>query len=246
MLRTLRVIGILVFALLVGLSAHRIQKLYASGKLFDQYNSERKANVTLMAISVLGLGVLGFFEATHHRRRAVKRGFAPVQASEEPVDDGLDTTNIYTAPESDKSWERVRGRESRIPYKDTGTYERFWIGLLWAISIVVVAGYGSLTIACAFGWYPSFFGTAAVACGISFGMLALCFLASWGILRKQEWGLKVGYAVAILHLLYFPLGTAVGLIMIVALVGASSLVVLTPRERRRAARAKKYKNLGMA
>ena len=245
MLRALRVIGILVFALLVGLSARRIQTQYDSGKLFEQYNSERKANVTLLSISVIGLGLLGFFEAMRPRRRAGRIGFAPVQRSDEPIDDGLDTANIYSAPKTDESWHRTKVQRTRTIYKERRSYDSFWLGLLQILVVSLPVVYGILVIACLGGWILAGADTYLV-CWVFFGMLLLAALAAWGIRRKKGWGLKTGYAVAILHLLFFPVGTAVGLILLIALVGASPSILLSPRERRRAARGKKQQNLRVA
>ena len=75
MLRIIRVIGIVIFALLIGLSANALTEMYESGQLLEKYNSARKSNITLLGISVLALAILGYFELTRGRRLAARRGY---------------------------------------------------------------------------------------------------------------------------------------------------------------------------
>ncbi len=245
MLRALRVIGILVFALLVGFSAYRIQQLYASGRLFEQYNSERRANITLLAVSVIGLGVLGFFELTREKRLRTRKGFSPADISDEPVDDGLDTANIYSAPETLDKWQGRRIRTSTLRHHESREIGKFWIGLLRTITFSTPVVYILLLVACLTGRVPVA-GNMPVLCGMGGFMLALSLVSAVGIMRKKAWGRTVGYAIAIIHLLFFPVGTAAGLILLMGLVGAASLFSLSPREQRQAALAKRQKNLNVA
>lgn len=240
MLRALRIIGILVFALLVGISAHRIQKLYTSGKLFEQYNSERKTNVTLLAVSVVGLGLLGFFELTRAKRLDARRGFAPVDDSDEGVDDGLDTANIYSAPETLDKWagRRIRTSSSR-PQSPVRQSENFWMLLLRILSFSTPLLYAGLLVACLSGkWMPPLAMQVPILSSICGFMLIFSLISATGILQKKPWGIKTGYAIAIIHLLFFPVGTAAGLLLLIGLVGAAPLIMLSPHEQRRAARNK--------
>lgn len=245
MLRALRIIGILVFALLVGLSAHRIQELYTSGKLFEQYNSERKANVTLLAFSVVGLGLLGFFELTRAKRLETRRGFAPVEESDEPVDDGLDTANIYSSPESPDKWEGRRIRTSSDRHREPRKSEDFWLGLLRILSFSTPLVYTSLLVVCLSGQWVPLAVPLILLNGILGFMLVFSLVSAIGIMRKKTWGIKTGYAIAIIHLLFFPVGTAAGLILLIGLVGAAPVMILSPREQRREERAKRRKNLSV-
>ncbi len=241
MLRALRVIGILVFALLVGVSAYRIQQLYDSGTLFEQYNSERRAKITLLAVSVIGLGVLGFFELTREERIQTRKGFAPADISDEPVDDGLDTANIYSAPETIDKWQGRRTCASTLRHHESREIGTFWIGLLRIITFSTPVVYILLLVACLTGWVPVA-GNMPVLYGLGGSMLVLSLVSAVGIMRKKAWGRTVGYAIAIIHLLFFPVGTAAGLILLIGLVGAAPLFAHSPSERRQAALAKRQKN----
>lgn len=237
MLRALRIIGILVFALLVGLSAHRIQALYTSGKLFEQYNSERKANVTLLAFSMVGLGVLGFFELTRAKRLDTRKGFAPVKIAKDPGA-GMDAANIYSAPKTPDKWGGRRVRTASASYREPLQAENFWLGLLRILSFCTPLVYASLLAVCLLGrWVP-----AAVPLTLLYSifgfMLVFSLISAIGIMQKKPWGIKTGYAIAIIHLLFFPVGTAAGLILLIGLVGAAPLIILSPREKRRVARNK--------
>jgi hypothetical protein len=246
MLRALRIIGILVFALLIGLSAHRIQQLYTSGKLFEQYNSERKANVTLLAFSVVGLGILGFFELTRAKRLETRRGFAPVEVSDEPIDDGLDTANIYSAPESPDKWEGRRVRTSNARHSEPRKSEDFWLGLLRILSFSTPLVYTFLFVVCLSGWWVPLAVPLTVLYSIFGFMLIFSLISAIGIMRQKTWGIKTGYAIAIIHLLFFPVGTAAGLLLLIGLVGATPAIVLSPREQRSVERKKRQKNLSVA
>jgi hypothetical protein len=48
---------------------------------------------------------------------------------------------------------------------------------------------------------------------------ALCFAAGWGLMERQPWGRVVAIVAAILSLLKFPFGTALGVWTLVMLLG---------------------------
>ena len=64
----------------------------------------------------------------------------------------------------------------------------------------------------------------------SYGLVAI------GLLRKSLWGIKWGYAMAVFHLLIFPIGTAAGFIMLISLMGAMSEFDIPRRKRRKLVR----------
>ena len=92
-----------------------------------------------------------------------------------------------------------------------------------------------------FLWLPS--GAGNMFLSFIFPMLLfISVMASVGILRKKTWGVKFGYAIAIFHLLIFPLGTAAGFVMLIALVGTTS-EFSKPVKRIRTARTVKQRKL---
>ncbi len=240
MLRVLRIIAILVFAVLVGISARRIQQLYTSGRLFEQYNSARRASITLFVFSVVGLGVLGYLEISRFKRHGQRRGYSPTQGDGEPVVDGLDTASIYSRPESPDKWEGLRTRTSRSRHHKPFLFDNFWMGLLRVMVFSMPVVYALLLAACLAGWIST---DMPMLCG-GLGFIGfLSLVAGVGIVWKKAWGLKVGYAIAMIHLLLFPVGTVIGLILLIGLVGAAPLFSLSSREQQRAARGKRQKNL---
>ena len=65
MLRVLRILGIVVFAVIVGISANNLWDMHQTGELTERYNSARKANVTMLVFSIMavvGLGCAPDFE----------------------------------------------------------------------------------------------------------------------------------------------------------------------------------------
>lgn len=236
MLRLLRISGILFFAVLIGFSANRLQELYEVGTLFEQYNSQRKADVTLLIISICGLATLGFFEFARSRRRVEQRGFgfASMKKEPEPAVDGQNSASIYAAPESIDEWqersERVSKTRRRLSFEISG----LWMSLLRVCCGVLPVVYLYTLVDYLFFWLPT--GAGSLGLSILFPVLFLgSALASIGVLRKKVWGLNFGYAMAIFHLLIFPIGTAAGLVMLVGLMGATSEFAIPERERRRKA-----------
>ena len=55
MRRLLVITGILFFAVLIVDTASRLQDEFEAGTLFERYNSQRKADITLFTISVCGI-----------------------------------------------------------------------------------------------------------------------------------------------------------------------------------------------
>lgn len=241
-MRGLRIFGMIVFTVLVGLSAHRIQRLYHAGTLFETYNSARKANITLLVFSVLGLGVLGYLEISKSRRQERRRGYAPVRRDKAPAADGLGATSIYSRPESPDKWQGLRTRTSRSRHRESPRFENIWLGLLRILSVSLSVFYALLLVAWLAGWIPVV-GNLPVLYGMAGFVFVLSLAAMVGVMRKKGWGLNVGYAIGIIHLLIFPAGTVVGLILMVSLVGAAPSFAVASREQRRTARNKRRKEL---
>ena len=243
MLRGLRIVGIIVFAVLVGLSAHRIQKLYNAGTLFETYNSARKSNITLLSFSVLGLGVLSYLEISKSRGRSRRRGYAPVQ-QDKPAKgmDDPNATSIYSRPETLGKWADHRTRSSRPHHREKLQADDFCLNLLRILFLSLSVVYALLLVSWGAGWVPVV-GQALLMYGAAGLILILSLVSMWGITKKKGWGLKLGYAVGMSHLLIFPVGTAVGLILLVALVGATPSFSVGLREQRRMARNKRRQEI---
>lgn len=240
--RFLRISGILLFAALIGFATSRLYEQYDAGTLFERYNSQRKADITLLAVSICGFATIGFFGFVRPRRRLEQPGFGVMAIKkelegQEPVVDAPGSTNIYAAPEAIDEWQgpgRMRVMKPRMSFEISG----LWIRLLRVYCGVLPVIYLYTLVNYLFFWLPS--GAGNLVLSILFPVLFLgSVLASIGILRRKKWGLKFGYAMAIFHLLVFPVGTAAGLVMMVGLMGASSEFTLP--KRRHLGKARKTK-----
>lgn len=246
MLRLLRISGILFFAVLIGFSANRLKELYEVGTLFEQYNSQRKADVTLLVVSICGLATLGFFEFARSRRNVEQRGFGFVSMKKEPEPEvnGQNSASIYAAPESIDEWQGRQKCISKSRPRLSLEISGLWMSLLRVCCGVLPVVYLYTLVNYLFFWLPT--GGGSLGLSILFPVLFLSsLLASVGILRKKVWGMNFGYAMAIFHLLIFPIGTAAGLVMLVGLMGATSEFATPEREHRRKAirRAKRRRKV---
>lgn len=221
MLRLLYISGMLFFAILIGDTASRLREQYKEGSLFEQYNSQRKADITLFTVSVCGLATLACFEVARSRRRRKQADFVSMESGQEPVADGVSSDNIYAAPETIDEWQ---GRPPRIPRSQGHpglSIVGLWMGLLRIYCGVLPVIYLYTLLNYLFFWLPG--GAGNWFLSILFPLLMLgAALTSAGILRKKRWGLHAGYAMAIFHLLIFPVGTAIGFVMLIGLMGATS------------------------
>jgi hypothetical protein len=233
MVHVLYIVGMVFFAFLIGDSAHRLNELYEAGTLFAPYSSESKAAVTLLALASCCLAALCFLELLRIRRHfrppvGIPFGKEPGRASTE---EAAVSTNIYSAPSTVDEWEDrlpYLGTKSRRPswYEITG----LWMSLLRIYCGVLPVVYTYTLINYLFLWLPS--GAGSLVLTVVFPVLLLgSVLTSVGILRRKGWGVKVGYAVAIFHLLLFPLGTAAGFVMLIALLGCTSEFEVVRRRR---------------
>ncbi len=235
MLRGLRIVGMIVFAALVGLSAHRIQKLYTAGTLFETYNSARKSNITLLTFSVLGLGVLSYLEISKSRGRGQRRGYAPVQQDKPLKVDNPNATSIYSRPKAPDKWMEKRTRSSLSRHREKLQLDDFCLNLLRILFLSLSVVYALLLVGWVAGWVPVV-GHILLMYGAAGIILTLSLISMAGLSKKKVWGLKLGYAIGMAHLLIFPVGTAVGLILLVCLVGAAPSFSMGLREQRRRAR----------
>jgi hypothetical protein len=74
-------------------------------------------------------------------------------------------------------------------------------------------------------------------------LLVFSLFTALGLLRKKGWGMTMGYVLAICNLLVFPIGTAIGLFLLMGLVGATPLFEGSASERRSRARRKAEKKI---
>lgn len=229
MMRLLYISGMIFFAVLMGDCADRLRKEYRAGTLFDEFNSVRRSAVSLLAISSTGLGALGILEAVRIRRRAERGTSASFGMPREKRQDSQlpAASDIYTAPSTVDAWPhrvpRISGRPARRSLRAMLTRSRigFWMSILRISSAVLPTVYVFILL-----YYLIFW----VAAGIGIWWLSILFpmlllgaiVTAAGILRRKSWGRRAGFVMAVFHLLIFPIGTFAGLIMMIALIGATS------------------------
>lgn len=239
MLRVLRVCGIVVFALFVGISANALRSMHESGELFERYCSRRKPNITLLLFSGISLGVLGCYELTRFRRMEQRRGYGGFhyQDDADNVVDDFDTTSIYAAPKKVDEWQGRRPRVSPPRRKPRAEAIGVWEQLLRVLCVAFPLVYMALL---------AFLFLAGSAGGSEFTLLISAFsfltlfstVVAVGVFCKQLWGLTCGYLLALFNLIIFPYGTVGGLFLLMGLVGASSAFADTALEKRRQLRRK--------
>lgn len=234
MLRSLRIIGIIVFAFLIGLSTYFLQQINRSGALLEGYSSAWRSSVTLLVFSVIGFSLSGYIEMHLLRERRPYRIRSSDEGATVPVRAGANSGNIYSAPKTREKWQGHRSRTSKRNHLKSHQSTLFWLRLLRLISFSTPVAYIFLFIICLTG--PS--NGLPMLCGIYGFMLVLSLVSVAGIMGGEAWGLVLGYAIALIHLFAFPAGTVAGLILLVSLVGATPWFVLSSSEQRREVRKK--------
>lgn len=241
MLRFLRIFGVLLFAVLIGLAAGRLRDQYQAGTLWSQYNSQRKADITLLVVSVMSVGVLGFFEFLRSKRLSERRGYRSVKLDEEPKVDGLDSTNIYSAPKTVDKWQERSIRTKSRPRRKHFDMNGLWMRMLRVCCMVLSGVYFCALMLYLISWVPVGAGHLVLTIIIPL-VLLFSVVTLIGVLRKTLWGMKCGYALAIFHLLIFPFGTVAGLVMLVGLVGAAPEFIQPARQRRQELRKQRLQS----
>jgi hypothetical protein len=96
----------------------------------------------------------------------------------------------------------------------------FFSAFLYLIGLVAIAIF-AFPEALGFGWGPA---DAGSIFGLSIGILfclcftGLCLASGIGILKAKSWGRILTIIVAVLSLFWFPVGTAIGILVIIYMV----------------------------
>lgn len=236
MLRVLRVTGIVVFALLLGFSANSLQRMHESGELFEAYNSRLRADLTLAAASVIGVAVLAFFELRRIRQPIRRRSYGRRHHREESAEavDGLDS-DIYASSKPADEWNVRKTRSSKNYSKKRWKQEEgggFWMGYLKLFCMALPLLYGGL-LACSCIHVSEDSWLSTLLPVILSVLLILSVVVLIGIFKKAGWGITFGFLLSICNLVIFPYGTAVGLFLIIGLVGASQHFAVSEKQRAR-------------
>jgi hypothetical protein len=239
----LKIIGVVVFSVLIGVAANRLLSLYSSGELFDQYNSQRKTNITLLIFSMIGLATLGYFEYLKAKLRHKRRGYVPMKVEErKPLPEDPKVASIYSAPDTLDKWDGRKTRNSRSRHSDGFEMTHLWMRVLRIYCAVLPVIYLYALVEYLVNWLPYGMGNLFLTV-LLITLFVLSVMTSVGVLRKRLWGVHYGYAIAIFNLLIFPIGTAAGLIMLVALAGVAPEFLAEARTRRRQARKEARENI---
>ena len=215
------------FAVLVGDAGHRLWNLYEAGALFNEYSSERRAALSMLAVSGCGLGALCIIQLVRIRRRYAAAPL-PMRDVGKPADAEPVSTSIYAAPRVVDAWQDRRqgttmvmsSRRRALPFFQSLNMTGMWMSMLRIYCGVLPVVYIYTLLDYLFRWLPS--GAGRLALTGLFPLLMLgSLLMSIGILRKKRWGMHLGYAMAVFHLLIFPIGTAAGFVMLIALMGTT-------------------------
>ncbi|QBG46585.1 hypothetical protein EGM51_03925 [Verrucomicrobia bacterium S94] len=249
MLRFLRITGVIVFSILVGVSTYNIKEMRESGALYEPYNSARRSNITLLSSSMLVLCALVGFEINSIRRRREHYRLGDHRHREERPEktERPTSSSIYAAPRQVDEWQmrqckRSKTRKTRLKKKESAGG-----GLIFlrAISLALPSVYAVLL-----GWIliqrPEDELFRMLLPALAAMLLTVSVLAAIGIFRKKTWGLSLGYLLALCNLLIFPVGTAVGLFLLLALVASADAFAEAAAQRRRQARQRSSSRSGAA
>jgi len=226
MLSVIRLVGIVIFAVILGLAANSLREMHDDGTLFNQYNSERKSSITLLAVSVVALVSLGSFEMKEMGKHNTSKRFGDRRYTESKTEEvaPIKTSSIYAAPQSVDEWKERRISASpsrRHRHKVAMDHPEDWLRLLQLICAALPAFYITIfAVLYAQGVGQSlgpWVFTSICAC-----FIGLNIFTAIGVFRTKAWGLSMGYLLAILNLVIFPVGTIIGLILLISLVGSSA------------------------
>lgn len=238
MLRILRIAGIVVFALLVGVSANSLFRQHANGELYEQYNSQRKASVTLLSISIFAVIALGAVEVVLLRKPSGRHGYGGrhYHEDDDPAQQTLDAANIYSSPKNADPWNGRRTRQAKKLHKPVIDGSERWMRVVRGYCSMLPLVYAGT---CAFIYMRGEYGGMEhwILPSLFSGLFLISILVAVGIFCKKTWGLSLGYFLAILNLLIFPYGTVVGLLLIIGLVGAAPFFADHEIRKRRKARS---------
>jgi hypothetical protein len=234
MTRVLRYVGIVAFAFLIGLSANALVSMYESGTFFETYNSSRRANLTLMCFSVTGLVTLLGVELFLKTRRSRRFLYGENRYQDKKEKPSSAHADIYAVSHDVDEWKSRKTRSSRSAGTHSVDITDIWqmilrtscllVPFLLFFIVVRQASRASVDIL-----------QRPVELGIALFVALFALLTASGIHQKKIWGYICGYMIAIINLILFPLGTALGLVMLLALSGTSPILfdLLKQRARRK-------------
>lgn len=223
MLRILRITGIIVFALFIVLSVNSLREMHESGQLYEPYNSARKSNITLLGVSILMLSGLGYLELLFGRRVASRRGYGgQVYDDKTKMQEGKDASSIYSAPETIDAWQGRGIRNAKSRRKPPAEKGQVWMIIL-RVTALIFPFYYSGALAKMLMNPDVQNETVWLLPALFLALTLFSLITVIGLLMKRKWGIKLGYALAVLSLMVFPIGTVLGLFLLVGLVGATPL-----------------------
>lgn len=221
MTRTLRFLGVVAFAFLFGLSANVLKGMYDSGQLFETYNSDRKAYITLLCFSFIGFSSLLALELALVRRKKSGRRFGEVFHQKTQKDCAENFGDIYAGHKTDENQPSKRSRSSRsYPGSKTKTADHWQLVLRTSCLIVpflYTFVYINHAVRARSGYTVDW-----MDLGIFTSLIAFSAATVVGVHRKKLWGYVFAYVLVMLNLLLFPVGTMLGLVMLLALSGTTT------------------------
>lgn len=232
MLRVLRIAGVVVFGLLIGLTAHSLRSMHESGELFDRYNSRRRADIALIGFSSVAVLALGYFELAHIRRLSSRRRYGEYRRHRHrETAENVESSDIYSSSAPVDDWHGLKIRTSNsFQQAPPKTGAGFWVVYLRIISLVLPCLYTVLLVLNLRA--PQDDPLLAVLMPSVFGvLLLLALITALGVFRKKTWGITVGYVLSVCNLVIFPYGTATGMFLILGLAGAAQTFVAASAEK---------------
>lgn len=233
MLRMIRRVGLIIFAISMSYSAHALYRMYKSGALFEEYNHARRSNITLFATSALAVIAITGYEIKRTRKAyGVYHEYGPVRPSsgKSKTADDASASCIYASRESvDPLPNRTTPGYLTERDQPLVTKADIWMKMLRIVCLLVP--FVNLIV------FMMLFAQHSGRAEVQWLVPALCalyvlvgILTAMAVFYRRPWGLSCGYLLAIINLILFPYGTVLALFLLISLVGAAPLLA-KPRKR---------------
>ncbi len=198
MLRILRIVGTICFALTLGFAANSVHLMHDEQGALSEPNPVPWAGIILGAVCIAGLVILGSFEL----RRLIRA--------------------------SRKHRQSHRSRSMKKDPNAEPEMAQIWMMVLRVFSVALPFAYAGIFAVVDTRPFLQTLGIWVFA-SICLLLAVLAILFAVSVFIEGTWGWVTGYLLAIMNLIVFPVGTGVGLVLLLLLFGASPAMVPAAR-----------------
>ncbi len=226
MLRIWRIVGIVVCALMVGLA---VRSLFKAG-------DRSQVDIAILIGSFLSFAVLGYFELTHvvrKERRHRHHRYTPPVEKDAKAEFASGSTGIYAMPETLGDWKKERRSSHSSGSRRRGKkVAGAWMSGLRFLCVVMPLVYVGFLIF-HLPWDGAMESGDWLSSSVFFALFLFSVVVGAGVFSMRVWGLVLGYLLVLCNLPLFPYGTAIGLLLLLCLVGSSPIFFAIARGKHR-------------